>query len=246
MQRMTRGALAREFKRRALRSKALLHRAIGSAQVVADLDAALQAHTETMAAMELLFSVPFPELAEVRTLRAAMQLWFDLELELTALLGEHAKGGAPQEAADDAIEVAAPRARACSPIHDSLQPHARKLAARRYSDGRAALDLLFRWQSYARSGSRTCGATQCSGSSTSQRAPCSTPTWASCSCHRRRRRCGCSTRPRWRRPSRRRVRARLHLRLCFSRRRRCVSAAQHTHCMVNTAGAAAEVQRSRH
>ena len=49
--------------------------------------------------------MPFPELAEVKTLRAAMQLWLDLEVELTKLLAEHAKGGDAANAVADAIEV---------------------------------------------------------------------------------------------------------------------------------------------
>ena len=105
MQRITRGALAREFRRRALRSKALLRRAITDAAVVGDLDAALVAHTDNMRAMLCIFSVPFPELAEVKTLRAAMQLWLDLEVELTRLLAEHAKGAGEADAVADAIEV---------------------------------------------------------------------------------------------------------------------------------------------
>ena len=105
MQRITRGALAREFKRRALRSKALLRKAINEASVVADLDAALVEHTENMRMMLCIFSIPFPELAEVKTLRAAMQLWLDLELEITKLLAEHAKGGDAADAVADAIEV---------------------------------------------------------------------------------------------------------------------------------------------
>ena len=105
MQRITRGALAREFKRRALRSKALLRKAINEASVVADLDAALVEHTENMRLMLCIFSIPFPELAEVKTLRAAMQLWLDLEIEITKLLAEHAKGGDAADAVADAIEV---------------------------------------------------------------------------------------------------------------------------------------------
>jgi len=105
MQRITRGALARDFRRRALRSKALLRRAITDATVVGDLDVALVAHTDNMRAMISIFSVPFPELAEVKTLRAAMQLWLDLEVELTRLLAEHAKGADAADAVADAIEV---------------------------------------------------------------------------------------------------------------------------------------------
>ena len=50
-----------------------------------------------------------------------MQLWLDLEVELTRLLAEHAaaKGGAAQDALDDAIEVAVLRAEG---IKDVLEP----------------------------------------------------------------------------------------------------------------------------
>ena len=73
--------------------------------MVGDLDAALVEHTENMRMMLCIFSIPFPELAEVKTLRAAMQLWLDLEIEITKLLAEHAKGGDAADAVADAIEV---------------------------------------------------------------------------------------------------------------------------------------------
>jgi hypothetical protein len=132
LQRISKGSLARQFKRRALKSKALLRAAITGAQAVAELDAALAAHSENMGGIEVLFSIPFPELGEIKTLRAAMQLWLDLEVELTRLLAEHAaaKGGAAQDALDDAIEVAVLRAEGikdvrCSPKQWQLYEQAR-------------------------------------------------------------------------------------------------------------------------
>ena len=62
MQRITRGSLAREFRRRALRSKALLRAAITDATIVSDLDAALVAHTDNMRAMLSIFRSPEPEI----------------------------------------------------------------------------------------------------------------------------------------------------------------------------------------
>ena len=61
MQRITRGSLAREFRRRALRSKALLRAAITDATIVSDLDAALVAHTDNMRAMLSIFRSPQPK-----------------------------------------------------------------------------------------------------------------------------------------------------------------------------------------
>jgi len=167
MQRITRGALAREFKRRALRSKALLRKAINEASVVADLDAALVEHTENMRMMLCIFSIPFPELAEVKTLRAAMQLWLDLELEITKLLAEHAKGGDAADAVADAIEVCMYIACMQADIHVCARACAR--------GGRATAPRACRWRCCAPRRSRTCVATRRSGPSTRRRARCASP-----------------------------------------------------------------------
>ena len=166
MQRITRGALAREFKRRALRSKALLRKAINEASVVGDLDAALVEHTENMRMMLCIFSIPFPELAEVKTLRAAMQLWLDLEIEITKLLAEHAKGGDAADAVADAIEV-------CMYI-TYMQTNIMCARARvpEVVVPRPRAPRPCRWRCCAPRRSRTCAATRRSGPSTRRRARC--------------------------------------------------------------------------
>jgi len=134
LQRTLRGGLARELKRRLLVSRKLLRHAIDSAELINQLDATLQEHVENMGAMALLFAIELREIGEIKRLRAGMQLWADLEVELRVLLAEDAKGGDAAEAVADALEVAVLRAEEIK--HVRCNPQQRAL----FEQARAALD----------------------------------------------------------------------------------------------------------
>ena len=145
MQRLVRGHLARECRRRAIGSRGALAAAVGSVRSVAECDAAASAHARVMGRFVKLFSLQIPELKQLRGLRAAFQQWIVLERELETALAKYAIAdeGAEEEAAFAVVEAACLHADqlrgvvACTPFQQKIYDHARKIV-----DANAAGRLL--------------------------------------------------------------------------------------------------------
>ena len=129
LQRISRGQLAREFRRRCVKSAARLKVAKAEATSLADVDAALAAHAELLGPFARLFPViKLPEIAALRELRRAMEEWVSLEGELVALLARDADEVYEQLAAAVLrAETAAAAGVKCTPAQQELYDRGRKV-----------------------------------------------------------------------------------------------------------------------
>ena len=155
LQRMIRGALARECKRRCLASAANIREALQSACSVAECDAAAMAHGKLLGPHVKLFAPKLTEMRELRKLRNAFGEWVKLERELEAALAKFAlsEGGEDEDEAFLAVESALLHAEKlrgvvkCTPFQQEIYEHARKIvdanaAARLTPQAEEALWLL--------------------------------------------------------------------------------------------------------
>ena len=124
-----RGQLAREVRRRCVKSAARLKVAKAEATSLADVDAALAAHAELLGPFARLFPViKLPEIAALRELRRAMEEWVSLEGELVALLARDADEVYEQLAAAVLrAETAAAAGVKCTPAQQELYDRGRKV-----------------------------------------------------------------------------------------------------------------------
>lgn len=104
VQRLVRGFLARECKRRCIKSAATLRVALASCVSVAQCDAAATEHGKTLGNYARLFSPAVKEIRQLRKLRTACEQWVLLEKQLEAALATYAI--AVDEVAEDAAFVA--------------------------------------------------------------------------------------------------------------------------------------------
>ena len=135
LQRMVRGALARECKRRCLRSKANLKAALETACSVGECDAAAMAHGKLLGLHAKIFAPKLAEMRELRKLRNAFGEWVKLEKELESALARFviAEGESDEEEAFSGVEIALLHAESlrgvvkCTPFQQEIYEHARKI-----------------------------------------------------------------------------------------------------------------------
>ena len=135
LQRLIRGHLARECKRRCLKSAARLRDVLPVACSIAECDAAATAHGKLLGGHARIFAPKLKEMKELRALRTAFGEWVKLERELEAALSKFviASDGPDEEDAFLGVEGALLHAEKlrgvvkCTPFQQKIYEHARKI-----------------------------------------------------------------------------------------------------------------------
>ena len=89
LQRIARGHLARECRRRCIQTSKNLTKALTDVTCLQECDAAASAHGKLMGGYAKLFSPYIKEIRQLRTLRSAFEEWVKLERELEAALAKY-------------------------------------------------------------------------------------------------------------------------------------------------------------
>ncbi len=108
LQRMVRGTLARECKRRCAASATRLREVLETARSVGECDAAFKAHASSLGGLTKIFSPRVPPLNELREMRRSFEQWVALERKMEAALFTYATAidDEAETAAYDAVEIA--------------------------------------------------------------------------------------------------------------------------------------------
>ena len=135
LQRVARGLLARECKRRCLKSAAALRQALKTVVSVAECDAAAAAHGKLIGGYAKIFAPKVKEIRELRKLRSACEQWVVLERELEGALAKYSIASEGDEEAEAFLRVEAALIHAeklrgvikCTPFQQKIYDHARKI-----------------------------------------------------------------------------------------------------------------------